>query len=278
MLLAMASPVGITLWDLAGGQTSLVPLPETPSGDGLVALGDRLVYVGETAAWSVSEAGDGRRVGPADEIRVAGDPDLVWLGTSLDEDAAVTYFDWSEVNVDGRETRRTRRELPLEFQTPDLVWGFNSSLFRLTDSDERPWRLMMYGSPLAVGPNDIIVKSCDLNECRRSWLDTSSGADRGPLLADVSTRFDGQRGWLSPDGRFVAFQEGSASEVQVLGLGLDAQRTLPCRSAREVVWSTAGLAVCVTDAGVAVVDLESGGSITVVPPADLFGVALWPRD
>ena len=282
LLLAMASPTGITLWDLIGDQESLVPLPERPTGEGLVAVGDRLVYVGESGAWSVGEDGDGRSLGPANQVLAAGDAELVWLGSSVDDDDRVAYVDWSERSIDGVETRSARREMPLEFQAPDLVWGFNSSLFRLTENDDRPWKLISYGLPLAVGPNDLIVKACD-PDCRRVWFDAATGLDRGRLLAEVSERFDGQRGWVSPDGRFVAFQAGSSAAVEVVNLGADsarsdATRQVACRSAKEVVWSTEGFLVCPTDAGVSVVDLENGGRTSVVPPADLLGIALWSVD
>lgn len=274
LLVAMASPVGITVWDMAGGQDSIVPLPEAPAGPGLVVVGDRLVYVGATSAWSVTENGESRAIGRADQVLASGTADAVWLGHGVDDVSPITYFNWSEVDQDGQTLRVTRREMPMEFQTPDLVWGFNSSLFRLTDNTDRPWRLLSYGLPVAVGQNDLIVKACD-PECRRIWFDTGTGDDRGLLLADVSTSFGGQGGWLSPDGRFLAHQEGSAAAVEIFSLGLGGRYTSDCLSARDVIWGDFGFMACTSNAGVSVVDLESGGSMSLVPPANLYGLAIW---
>lgn len=277
LLVAMASPLGIFVWDLAGGQDSIVPLQESPAGPGLVAVEDRLVYIGSTSAWAVTADGDSRSLGSADLVLATGAPGAVWLGQSVEDESRDSYVDWSEVDQNGNVLRQTRRAMPLVFQTPDLVWGFQSSLYRLTDNADRPWELMTYGLPVAAGQNDLIVKTCQ-PDCRRLWFDTVSGRDRGPLLADVSASFDGLGGWLSPDGRFLAHQRGLTAPVTVFALGLGAEYQVKCLSAKDVVWSTVGFLACETGAGVDVVDLESGASMSLVPPADLHGFALWLTD
>lgn len=238
----------------ATGEEQPMAIPGRADGDGpLAAIEGRLVYVHGASAWVVDFDGEASVLGPADRVLRAADPNRVWLG--IDEPVTATdpeaYIAWTEVDSAGNEFRTARREVDMEFAMPDLVWGFDSNMYRLSERDVHPWRYIAQGFPVAVGHNDLILNICSADrECGRAWFDAQTGENQGDVMADVADNLTKRYGGLlSPHGRFVSHSEELSGGV-VRSTASGAILTSACARHDAIVWAPGDeLLACETEAG-----------------------------
>jgi len=262
--LVVLEPSGIIRISLRTSEEVSVELPEPATGSTIARLGEAIVYVGASGAWAVPlDESEPIWLGRATLVKDAAHPRRVWIGVDLPAEVDLPErVSWSEVDLSGGIHRATVREVPLDFAHPDLVWGFNSSIYRLTDAMVHPWRYIKQGFPLAVGANDLIVNVCTSDRrCHREWYDSQTGQARGPVLDDVAESLVPRYGAvLSPDGRYVL---GPVAETGELGLWetLSGERLDHfCLEPAEVGWATRGDALaCRSKAGLVVHDLQRPG-------------------
>lgn len=267
--LAVLRRNSVTLIDPETLNESPYALPGVANDPSVAVLDGALVYIHGASAWAVNVDGTARVLGPADTVVGGADTDRVWLGmTAARADGlgtAVSAVSWSEVDADGATHRTAVREESTEFSRPDVVWGFNSSIYRLSDRDVHPWRLIGQGFPVAIGPNDVVLNVCSrARECERQWFDTQTGEARGGVFDDLAVRLpERYGGTLSPDGRFITNDQRDTGRLAVRAVVSDDVISDSCRQSEPVAWSTNGeLLACNTDEGVVVVDLASGESVT----------------
>ena len=144
---------------------------------------------------------------------------------------------WSEVDADGNVLRTATREPDLDFGTPDLVWGFQSTIYRLSDRSRHPWRFISPGYPVAVGPNDVILNVCSSTRttCERRWFDARTGEPGGALLDTIADNFAPHHGGrLSPDGRW-AITDTTAEGVRIHELATGELADHACLSTDDLV-------------------------------------------
>jgi len=252
--------------DLAAQTVRPLDDVEPEPGSQLVAFDGRVSVVADGHAVAVDGAGTTEVLASADVILAATTPDRIWIGRRA-RDAEASRFDptdWQLVDADGAVWSTIVRDSPMEYPMPDLVWGFDSSFFRLEVADEptsatalpasvdaltnaADWERIGTGWPIAVGLRDIIIQSCvrepdgGRGECDVRWYDRSTGEDRGALFSDLAVNFDAWYGGvISPDGRFIARlpDDGSAAEITVVATGeVIASR---CTDTERLAWSDSG--------------------------------------
>lgn len=271
----------ISVLDVTSGESAEIELPADATGDTTTVDG-HVVYISHSGARALrvslhgdadEKAGDTGLIelGPADTLRRSGNEGYVWFGMrDLTDGPGAREFTWEERNLAGEVLRSTRRTFPLEFDRPDLIWGFDSSMFRLTESDRTPWRLIADGYPIAAGASDVILMQCDHDDdpdrnCRRAWFDAVSGDQRDLLHGDaadnIGTHFGGR---VSPAGRYVTRQVRPGAPVDIWQVGTGAVIENRCADQTDISWSLGDYYfACLTAEGLVAVDTQSGAQLIV---------------
>ncbi len=258
----------LSVVELSTGAVDAVDLDVAPAAPLLVGLGPDVVYLGDGHAMVVnadgSPVGD---LGPGDALLPGSSSDRIWVGEQQVGDHTIDPMAWSEISTDGETLRSTVRSMPMEFDQPDLVWGFNGSFHRLVDSDSRTWIRIGEGSPVAVGHNHLILNVCDRQRnCDRRWFDPQSGEDRGAVLAEVADGISARHGgFLSPDGRFMIRAQAGSAEAEVSAVATGQILALGCSDPRSARWSPdSEFLACRDDGGVRVIRPATGDSALLV--------------
>lgn len=131
---------GINVVGLDGQMIDALDLLEAPTGGGIASLADRVIYVGNEQAWSLSRDGsDPTPMGPADLVMASRSTDLVWLG-SFPDDTDIGHrgpSQWRLIDVEGTVHRtRTVPQLPRPFPSPGLSW-FTTGMSRIAESEQQ---------------------------------------------------------------------------------------------------------------------------------------------
>lgn len=243
LLIAFNNSSQIDVFDLStGARSSWLPpdplLEETP-----LTVGAALIVVTESGAYArVVGAGSAWAVlGEADRVKPSTKADRVWLRTPV---AKVTGLEadflWTEVDLEGVRHRSINRTDPLDFPTPELVWGLIGGIFRFDDEPVPQWRLMSdFARPVAVGKNHVISRECTTSlVCRRVWYDTTDGSAKGPLFSDLAKNIDVDHdALLSDDGRFVA-SENERGGAEIYSIATKQRLANNCVWSGPIEWTT----------------------------------------
>lgn len=261
--------------DFRSGTVGPLGLVEPQPGSGLASFDGRVAIVADGHVVVVDDVGTSDYFVPADTILPASSPERVWVGRRTQDDDVSDRSEptgWQLVDVNRRSWSNIVRDSPMEYPMPDLVWGFDSSFFRLELATEpeplaaRPvsvegtfraadWERIGTGWPIAVGLRDIIIQRCareaegERGDCDLTWYDRATGVDRGDLFTDLAANFDAWYGGvISPDGRFIARLPNDDSPVEITVVATGEVIASGCINTDELAWSETGARLACTTA------------------------------
>jgi len=272
--LAMVVGAELIAVDVTSGAQRRLSLPQATTFDRVTMVDGHLVMIGTDRAWGV-HLHDGGLVdlGAALQLRPSPNDGYVWLAQGQ-EAQGTAQLDvetvWEERSLQNEILRQTVRTFPLEFDRPDLIWGFDSSVFRLTTSEEAPWRLVADGYPVAASTTDLIINRCDHGDdpdrnCRRLWFGLPDGTQKEEIFSDLAANIPTHYGArISPDGRFAFRQLRPGEQLSVWRMASGKPLIVECIDLTTLQWAAndAYLA-CATLGGLAVVETAGGESLVL---------------
>lgn len=263
--LAMVDGREVVAVELTSDRERRMELPAAVSHDRIAVVDSHLIFIGDDGhAWAVPLAGDPAiDLGAANQLRTSPIDGHIWLGdgsTAVGEET-----EWREQTLAGAVARHATRTTPLEFDRPDLIWGFDSSVFRLTTSPDRPWRLIADGYPVAASADDLVMNRCDHDDdaernCERRWYRLPDGERRtdvfGDLAANIPVHYGGR---VSPHQRFVYRQLREGERVTIWQLSTGDEAPVDCTASATLAWAASDeYLACETSDGIVVLETGSG--------------------
>lgn len=270
--IAMLVGTDLIAVDVTSGNQRRLTLPQPSTFDRVTMVDGHLVMIGTDRAWAMNLA-DGALIdmGAALQLRPSPNDGHVWLGQGQ-EAQGTAQLDvetvWEERSLDNEVLRQTVRTFPLEFDRPDLIWGFDSSVFRLTTSETAPWRLVADGYPVAASATDLILNRCvhgddSDRKCTRVWFALPDGTQKDRIFSDLAANIPTHYGVrISPSGRFAFRQLRPGEPVSVWRMASGKAVAVDCNELETVQWARddAYLA-CQSPDGLQLVETANGQSL-----------------
>jgi hypothetical protein len=256
------------MWAVAMATGEVIDLrpPEPVLPVAPVVFDGLLGVIGESGAWAYDPA-DGQWIslGEADRLLASTVSDRVWRRVTLSDPGVLQApFQWMEIDRNGTEFRSMQRNRPVRLGSPELVVGLGGDVFYFDTIGRGTWRVLSdYGSPVAVGPNDLIADQCNRQlECGNVWYDLATAQPRGPLYDDLASTILVTFGaLLSPDARII-MHEIDEGGTRIENLASRASVTNRCIWGDSLVVSPESeLLACATAEGIELYDLAERTSV-----------------
>jgi hypothetical protein len=255
--------------DLANGRrTSWAPPEVLIDADPLI-VGAEVVVIGLSGAW-IGQPFDAewRFLGEADRVMPSSEIGRMWIRTNIGvSDSSAIQFRWTEVDATGQAHRTMSRDRKVRGPSPEITFGSEEGVLRLTESESNPWRVFSdRGVPIAMGLNDIVVAECsESGDCEPVWYDPRTGLAKAGFFPDLARNLLGQESLLSPDGRFAISQVRSGLTVNIASVANGNEIQNECVWGETLVWSFGSqLLACATASGAQLIDTTEGKSLGVV--------------